>query len=157
VDFVFSYDSLVHVNAAVMDAYLGEISRVLSANGAAFLHHSNLGAYRSVLGAIRNRPRLQRKWVQLTRFEKDLHWRDPGVEAGAVESMAQRHGLQCIGQEIVPWGTKRVLLDCMSTLVRQGAPAARPNRVVVNRHFMQEAASQGRIAQLYGADRKTTS
>ena len=45
VDFAFSFDSLVHVEAEVLKGYLTELARVLKPDGVAFLHHSNLGAY----------------------------------------------------------------------------------------------------------------
>ena len=41
-DFVFSYDSLVHVSIGVMESYLPQIVRLLSDDGIAFIHHSNL-------------------------------------------------------------------------------------------------------------------
>src|SRR3954454_17573590 len=46
VDFVFSFDSLVHAEADVIDAYLGQLARKLTPNGAGFIHHSNAGACR---------------------------------------------------------------------------------------------------------------
>jgi ubiquinone/menaquinone biosynthesis C-methylase UbiE len=39
-DFVFSYDSFVHMTADVIECYLIEIERVLKPNGYAFIHHS---------------------------------------------------------------------------------------------------------------------
>lgn len=45
IDFVFSFNSLVHAEAEVISAYISEISRKLSANGVAFIHHSNLESY----------------------------------------------------------------------------------------------------------------
>ena len=45
VDLIFSFDSLVHVEADVVGSYLHEFSRVLSPDGVAFIHHSNAGAY----------------------------------------------------------------------------------------------------------------
>lgn len=45
VDFAFSFDSLVYVEAEVLKGYLTELARVLKPDGVAFLHHSNLGAY----------------------------------------------------------------------------------------------------------------
>ena len=44
VDFAFSFDSLVHAEIDVIEAYCHELSRKLSPNGVAFIHHSNLGA-----------------------------------------------------------------------------------------------------------------
>src|SRR5262245_34586668 len=44
VDFVFSWDSLVHAEADVLASYAAELARVLRPGGHGFLHHSNLGA-----------------------------------------------------------------------------------------------------------------
>jgi ubiquinone/menaquinone biosynthesis C-methylase UbiE len=45
VDLVFSFDSLVHVEVDVISSYLRGFRRILSPNGVAFIHHSNLGIY----------------------------------------------------------------------------------------------------------------
>lgn len=42
IDLVFSWDSLVHVEGDVMDAYIEECARVLSEGGFGWIHHSNL-------------------------------------------------------------------------------------------------------------------
>src|SRR5262249_39750137 len=44
-DFVFSFDSLVHVERDIIEAYVRQIASMLSPNGVAFLHHSNMGQY----------------------------------------------------------------------------------------------------------------
>jgi hypothetical protein len=43
VDFVYSFDSLVHADAGVLEGYLSQFPRILSETGVAFIHHSNLG------------------------------------------------------------------------------------------------------------------
>src|SRR5262249_21566843 len=45
VDFIFSFDSLVHAEDVVLKAYASEFSKKLRPNGTAFIHHSNLGQY----------------------------------------------------------------------------------------------------------------
>ena len=45
VDFVFSFDSLVHVDADVIESYLSELGRVLKPGGAGFIHHSNVAEF----------------------------------------------------------------------------------------------------------------
>jgi SAM-dependent methyltransferase len=45
VDFVFSFDSLVHADLSVLEAYISQFPRILTENGAVFIHHSNLGEY----------------------------------------------------------------------------------------------------------------
>ena len=47
VDFAFSFDSLVHVEAETLADYLAELARVLVPDGVGFLHHSNFGTYRA--------------------------------------------------------------------------------------------------------------
>ena len=42
IDFVWSYDSFVHMDRHVIRAYLGEIRRVLKSGGSAIVHHSNV-------------------------------------------------------------------------------------------------------------------
>jgi ubiquinone/menaquinone biosynthesis C-methylase UbiE len=42
IDFVFSYDSFVHIAPAVVRAYLIEIARVLRSRGKAILHHADI-------------------------------------------------------------------------------------------------------------------
>jgi hypothetical protein len=45
IDFAFSFDSLVHVEADALASYVAGLARVLTEKGVAFLHHSNYGAY----------------------------------------------------------------------------------------------------------------
>ena len=40
-DLVFSFDSMVHANLEVHQAYIPQILRKLTKNGVAFIHHSN--------------------------------------------------------------------------------------------------------------------
>lgn len=42
IDFVWSYDSFVHMDRQVIGAYLGEIRRSLKPSGRAIVHHSNV-------------------------------------------------------------------------------------------------------------------
>ena len=52
IDLEFSFDSLVHVEKDVMEAYLSQLARKLTKDGIGFVHHSNLRAYRGRLGLI---------------------------------------------------------------------------------------------------------
>src|ERR1700722_1275613 len=45
VDFAFSFDSLVHAEEDVLEAYLKELHKKLRPGGTGFIHHSNMGAY----------------------------------------------------------------------------------------------------------------
>lgn len=149
VDFVFSFDSLVHADTAVLDAYLAQLPRILTHDGAAFLHHSNLGEYQARYRRVRSVPLLEPVLRRLGVLDRNLHWRDPEVSAARVAEMALRHGLSTISQEIVPWGTKRAYIDCFSTLVLPGSALARSNRVFRNAAFAREAGQLAALAQLY--------
>jgi SAM-dependent methyltransferase len=105
IDFVFSYDSLVHVELDVMQSYLRQISKKLTTNGVAFLHHSNIGTYKDKINEI-------------TSAGID-HGRAFSVTAGEVWEYAKKMELVCIGQEILNWGGE-LLTDCITTCTKKG-------------------------------------
>jgi hypothetical protein len=121
-DFVFSFDSLVHVEQNVMDAYLGELGRVLDQNGVAFLHHSNMAAY--TIDEVGSRI---------------PHWRAGSVSAEAVAETAAGYGLSCFKQELINWGDDHEFLsDSFTWIARIGSHQDRPAAVLTNRRFMDE-------------------
>lgn len=149
VDFVFSFDSLVHADESVLNAYLGQFKRILTKDGVVFIHHSNFGEYHPAYSKIRAVPDLEEILIQSDILEKSTHWRDASVDAQKVEALAHAQGLSCISQEIVPWSTKKLLIDCMSTIVKNDSALARTNRVWRNDHFMAEAHNLLQLSQLY--------
>jgi ubiquinone/menaquinone biosynthesis C-methylase UbiE len=75
IDFVFSFDSLVHVEEEVIAKYLEEIAKKLTPNGVGFLHHSNLAEYARYFRAIGHIPGgLRRRLTQLRLLDRP-HWR----------------------------------------------------------------------------------
>jgi SAM-dependent methyltransferase len=153
VDFIFSFDSLVHAEDTVLEAYAAECARTLRPDGAAFLHHSNLGAYR---GGVRVQSQLSRvpKLLELLRRVRLCdnltgQWRARSMTATKMASLAEQHGLQCISQELVNWESRGALVDCLSTLVPQGSKWSRQNRVLRNPGFMSEAARLHGLSRLY--------
>src|SRR5207253_469039 len=56
IDFVFSFDSLVHAEADVLEAYLSQLAKKLKPNGVGFIHHSNLGMYSELIAKTRQTP-----------------------------------------------------------------------------------------------------
>jgi len=149
VDFVFSFDSLVHADESVMKAYITQLARILKPHGAAFIHHSNLGEYPQY-SIMERFPRMRRllSWVGI--LEKELHWRDFAVTAEKVARDAAASGSRCVSQELVTWDTRRALIDCMSTIVREDSPLPRENRVLRNGWFTREMRYLSRLARLYG-------
>ncbi len=55
-DFVFSFDSLVHAEAEVIKAYLEDLSKKLTPNGIGFIHHSNIGEYQRAFSLFKKVP-----------------------------------------------------------------------------------------------------
>jgi len=168
IDFVFSYDSLVHVEADVVEAYLSQLTRKLKPNGVGFFHHSNLGAYVS---------RLTGKLLFYidNRFDGS-NWRGETMTARLFEEYCDEVGLQCISQEIIvlypesslKWGRPsgrlqrrisqkvidrygRILNDCFSVFTQKRSVWARPNKVLVNKTFWDEVKNLSRLSPLYAS------
>ena len=153
VDFVFSFDSLVHVDATVMRGYLSQFPRILKPRGTAFLHHSNLGAY-PLQARILRIPKVRRVFSLAHLIERQSHNREPGMSAQRMAAIAQECGLTVVGQECVTWSTRRMLLDCMTTLrVNCGGAAVEP---IANPNFMSEAQNWKRLRGLYGREHHRT-
>lgn len=151
IDFAFSFDSLVHVEADVIRAYLSELGRTLTPDGIGFIHHSNIGEYATQLAVGRRLPARLRPAVErlgLSLFNE--HWRAETMTARVFEELCRQAGLQCRSQEIISWRTGGALIDCFSVFTRSTSRWATPNRVVENRGFMREARSIEQCARLYG-------
>jgi ubiquinone/menaquinone biosynthesis C-methylase UbiE len=140
IDFVFSFDSLVHVEADTLDGYLSQFRRIMRPGAVAFLHHSNFGAYAKgpYLSKLTELPVVRQLARRTGLVKHNHHWRAETVSAVTVRALCERHGLQCVRQEIIVWGGD-VLNDCLSTIVPAGSTASKCE-VVVNRRFMVEAA-----------------
>jgi hypothetical protein len=150
IDFVFSFDSLVHAEADVIQAYLHQLGRKLKQDGAGFIHHSNIGEYRRAFALFNRIQRPGRLRTALKRrgiIDAD-HWRSHSMTAEAFERFCGEAGLQCIGQELVNWQGVR-LIDAFSLFTRKGSALARPNRRLRNPGFMAEARQVASVAELY--------
>ncbi len=135
-DFVFSWDSLVHVEEDVMRDYLLQLGRKLRPGGAGFLHHSNLGAFAGPDGKL---------------TVENPHWRGASMSAEKFRRFAAEAGLVVLAQELVPWGGA-VLNDCFSAFMRPAEPGALSDRepVVIERHdFWTEAARMQSLGAMY--------
>jgi hypothetical protein len=95
-------------------------------------------------------PKLRRILSLAHLIERQHHNREPGMSAGRMAAIATECGLSVIGQECVTWGTRRMLIDCLTTL-RVGAEAV-AGEPIANRNFMREAYSWRRLRVLYGND-----
>ena len=153
IDFVFSFDSLVHVEDAIISAYISQISKKLRKNGVAFIHHSNLGEYSNYIKIqriISRIPKLVDTLIRLGILDNvRSQWRASSMTVRKMQLYAEENGLQCISQELVTWSTRRVLIDCMSTITKKDSIWFGDNKVFKNAFFMKEAMNLGNLSHLY--------
>lgn len=71
------------------------------------------------------------------------------MSARKMELYAEQSGLRCISQELVTWGTRRILIDCFSTIVKKNSIWCRDNKVFRNPFFVKEASNLAKLSQLY--------
>jgi 2-polyprenyl-3-methyl-5-hydroxy-6-metoxy-1,4-benzoquinol methylase len=139
VDFVFSYDSLVHVEGDVLEAYIAQLATKLRPNGVGFIHHSNIGDYSWQL-------RLPYKLRSLLGYSKLNARADTTAQLFA--NLCNEAGLHCASQELVNWDTHRYFLtDAFSIF----SHADIPNTVIKNRNFMKGCFE---VIKLAGATRR---
>lgn len=145
IDFIFSFDCLVHAECEVMEGYVNELPRILRADGVGFVHHSNLGQHERELAAIQRVPDESREQV----FKKQYHWRATTMTAERFANYCEKADLQCVSQELVNWGTEHLLIDCFSLFTPKGSKWSKPNRVFENPEFMKEARMIKSRSSLY--------
>jgi SAM-dependent methyltransferase len=134
VDFAFSFDSLVHVEADALRSYLLELGRKLTPDGVGFFHHSNLGAL--IDPASGELPFVNR------------HWRAASMSADRFVEYCAEASLACVVQEVVNWGCPQ-LTDCLSVFTPRGSRHARPLARWENGDFMAEAERLAAISCRY--------
>jgi hypothetical protein len=149
IDFVFSFDSLVHAEDDVMHDYLAQLAKKLSPTGVGFLHHSNMGALRPLSAVARRVPeRLRRPLVDRGGLVDIYAWRAESVTAEGVAAHCEAAGLSCIGTELIAWEHGRYLMDALTTFTRRGSQWDRPRATITTRGFRAEA---DRMASMYAA------
>jgi SAM-dependent methyltransferase len=119
VDFVFSFDSLVHVERNVMESYIPQIVRKLTPKGIAFIHHSN--------------------WLQAGQVDKNNHSRGESVSAKVVQDLVGVHHGVVLLQEMLNWGDTH-LIDCFSIFGRSDSYSECVTEIIQNPRFMEEAS-----------------
>ncbi len=128
VDFVFSFDSMVHVDEHILAGYLQQIALKFTPAGVGFIHHSNFAAVPP--GTL------------------NPHRREINMSAEKFAALCAEAGLQCISQETVNWGQPE-LIDCLSVFTT--ASSERPAQILryENSQFMAEADRIRELAPLY--------
>ena len=140
IDFVFSFDSLVHAKADVLHSYSSQLARKLAPKGVGFLHHSNLGAFgratrwthlihRTVPKPVRNQI-VKRGWLI------DTAWRGEDMTADLFRAYCAEAGLHCLSQELINWANRSYLIDCFSVFSK--SPVAQKTTVIGNPYFLKE-------------------
>jgi SAM-dependent methyltransferase len=128
IDFVFSFDSLVHAEADVLDAYVGQLASKLKPNGAGFIHHSNAGTCRRISALTRRVPGRVRNRLVNSGVLLDVYaWRAETMTAEEFVVQCERAGLACLFQELISWERGLYLTDVLS--VFSNGPGGRPRRV----------------------------
>ncbi len=140
VDFVFTFDSLVHVEAETIRAYLSQIARKLTPDGVAFIHHSNIGGYKDHFARLEKLGPARPLLARLGLVAATGHGRARSMTAELFLEFAREAGLNCVSQELVNWITvPSCLIDSFSVVAPAGSRFDRPYRLVKNPGFMREA------------------
>src|SRR6266700_8142738 len=137
VDFVFSFDSFVHPNRDIIEAYLRQLGAKLKPGGKGFIHHSNFGQYANTLRE-RLPPALTKLLIKAEILDWALH-RNPSMSADLFRALCAQSGLHCLSQELVNWRGRR-LIDCFTLFVRSDATQQKSTKIIRNPNFMREAA-----------------
>jgi SAM-dependent methyltransferase len=140
VDSVFTWDSLVHADAAVCRAYLTQLGRKLAPGAHGFVHHSNMAVYRDPVSGEMAR--------------QSTHWRDGSMSAELLRAMCADAGLQVLSQEIFAWeeGLNSDALSLFHRPVRAGGPPAEP-WIHENPTFAHEVERLRFLSRLYSPTR----
>jgi SAM-dependent methyltransferase len=149
IDFAFSFDSLVHVESDVLEAYVSQLADKLKPDGIGFMHHSNIGGYRALTALARRAPdgalpRLVAMGAAIDVFA----WRAESVTADGFAALCEDAGLACVSQEKINWQAGPYLIDALSLFTHRGSRWDRPRTVVNNPLFREEAK---RMARAYAA------
>jgi SAM-dependent methyltransferase len=149
VDFIFSFDSLVHAESDAVGAYLAQAARKLKRGGAGFVHHSNLGAF------------VHPRTGEIRRFVTRRNWRAESMSSDVFRRLCDDAGLACRSQELINWigrgrnadrhrldGRCIPLTDCLSVFTTADGTRVAP-RVIVNHAFVEEWRQAEWMADVY--------
>jgi SAM-dependent methyltransferase len=121
INLVFSFDSLVHADFDVFESYIPQIIQKLTANGVAFLHHSNLLAHSG--SSLVN-----------------IHNRSLSVSAANVGKLIAASGGDVLVQELIDWVNSPISHDCFTVFVKSLNGKRQQPIIISNTDFMIEAS-----------------
>ena len=149
IDFAFSFDSLVHAERDVLDAYLEQLALKLKPDGVGFFHHSSVGDYAGLTAVSRRVPEWARRRLVNRGALIDVYaWRAESMTAQAFADGCSAAGLTCVTQERINWEHGPYLMDTLSVFTPRGSRWHRPPVTVRNPLFRAEAK---RMARAYSA------
>jgi ubiquinone/menaquinone biosynthesis C-methylase UbiE len=158
IDFLFSFDSLVHAEKDVIESYVLQFSKKLKPDGVGFVHHSNLGAYPGRLRIFNTFRRLPLFFQQQILKEKYLErllsinvegWRAKSMTAKLFGQYCEQSGLKCISQELVNWFKGTCLIDSFSVFTKPGSRWDKEFVRMENNKFVNNTTLTSRLARLY--------
>jgi hypothetical protein len=120
IDFVFSFDSLVHVELDVVGNYCEQINKKLNHFGVAFLHHSN---------ALMGVDNVEALYPQ--------RGRATSVSSTGIKEIIEQTGGKVLLQEEVNWQSKK-RIDCMTTFCKSTSYPDLTYKRIENDNFMTE-------------------
>jgi SAM-dependent methyltransferase len=149
IDFVFSFDSLVHAESDILDAYAHQLVRKLKPDGIGFIHHSNSGHLRGLTSMTKRVPeRVRRPLVTRGVLPDAYAWRAQSVTAESFARQCEAAGLACVSQEKINWEWGLYLLDSLTVFTPRGSRWDRPLATRRNPLFHAEAT---RMASHYSS------
>jgi len=149
IDFAFSFDSLVHAEDTILENYIEQLARKLKPNGVGFIHHSNLGEYKTFVIRSSHKPI---SIINQKMFGLNAGWRAISMTASKFELFAEKAGMHTISQEKINWHTRPYfLIDSISVFTRKGSLWDRPNKILRNNRFMAEAKQIRKLSELYSS------
>jgi SAM-dependent methyltransferase len=151
IDLVFSFDSLVHAEDDVIEAYIRQLAKKLKPNGLGFIHHSNIGEYKIYKIIFHGLDRMSMQYYIIQKiFGISPSWRAMSMTAKKFEQFVENAGMQNISQEKINWHNRsHFLIDCISVFTPKGSIWARSNRMLANKGFMAEARYLRKLSELY--------
>lgn len=150
IDFVFSFDSLVHAEADVLEAYANQLARKLKPDGIGFFHHSNSGHLRRLTSVAKRVPERARRPLVNKGVLPDIYaWRALSVTAEGFAAACESAGMACVSQERINWEWGYYLMDALTVFTPRGSRWDRPRATRGNRLFREEAK---RMAGLYSTE-----
>lgn len=154
VDFVFSFDSLVHAESDVLEAYVEQLARKLKPDGVGFFHHSNSGHLRRMSVATKRVPeRLRRPLVERGVLPDIYAWRAQTVTAELFAAQCTAAGLTCVSQEKINWEWGLYLIDALTVFTTPGSRWDRTSAEIRNPLFRAEATRMHRLYSREGFPR----